>query len=291
MSGLSDLVDSFVGGISGLFGTGYNIWANKRDFDYQKSLQQEIFNREDTAVQRRMEDLKKAGLNPNLATGSAAAAGSVVSRSNTNDVNFGATLDAIAAIKQIKGQTIANEIANYEKDSAKSKATADYWTSEATKHEMATKMGLTTMPHLGHDGKVRQPFRDPNPYDDEEFGNPYKSPVVEQYDAAVKEFQWTDQKHSNELTALIQKGQEILTNKQKIQLESQKLTWEMEYESAKFKQDAIFKQVDAICEMLGVQQKAEMVKLELKKFDWSKEKWSYEQLCNVIVGLTDSLSF
>lgn len=287
MSWYGDLL----GGIPGAVGTGYNIWANKRDFDYQKSIQQEIFNREDTAVQRRMNDLKAAGLNPNLAAGSAASAGSVVSRSNTNDVNFGATLDTIAAIKQIKGQTIANEIANYEKDSAKAKANADYWTSEATKHEMAKKMGLETMPHIGSDGKIRQPYRDKNPYDDEEYGNPYKSPVVEQYDAAVKEFQWTDQKHYNELTSLIQHGNEILTNQQKLQLESMKFQWEMEYESAQYKRDVIFDQVDAICEMLGVKQKAEQVKLELSKFDWSKEKWSYEQLCNVIVGLANSISF
>lgn len=45
---------------------------------YQKDLQQQIFQREDNAVQRRVEDLQKAGLSKTLAAGSAAGAGAVV---------------------------------------------------------------------------------------------------------------------------------------------------------------------------------------------------------------------
>lgn len=120
ISGKNDnnLAEATLGLIPGLINSGYNIWANKRDFDYQKHLQQTMFEREDTAVQRRMADLKAAGLNPNLAAGSAAGTGSVVSRSNTNDINFGSALDTMAALSQVQYQKIQNKIAAQEAQTA-----------------------------------------------------------------------------------------------------------------------------------------------------------------------------
>lgn len=95
--------------IPGALNTAYNIYTNKRDFDYQKALQQKMFEREDTAVQRRMADLQEAGINPNLAAGSAAGAGAVVSRSTTNDINFGSALDTMSALNQIKMQSVERQ--------------------------------------------------------------------------------------------------------------------------------------------------------------------------------------
>lgn len=76
--GIASLITS---AITSVVNTGANIVQNEKAMKQQKEMQETIFNREDTAYQRTVEDMQKAGLSP-LGMGSTNNAGSVVSASN-----------------------------------------------------------------------------------------------------------------------------------------------------------------------------------------------------------------
>lgn len=93
----------------------WNALQQQREFDYAKDIQNQIFEREDNAVQRRVADLEKAGLSKTLAAGSGAGAGSVVSTHLANvgnptshvggqSVSFQTNfLDMLKSVEEIKG--------------------------------------------------------------------------------------------------------------------------------------------------------------------------------------------
>lgn len=82
-----------------------NFLLSQEQYKYQKDLQKIMFKREDNAVQRRVADLKAAGLSPTLAAGSAASAGPVVS---TQTPRKDSDLSAYMALAQV-GTMLANQ--------------------------------------------------------------------------------------------------------------------------------------------------------------------------------------
>lgn len=90
LAGIGSII-SGIGGIGiGIANSFSNAEINKKNYElqkdwqnYQKQLQREIFQREDSAIQRRASDIAAAGGNPAMAweTGNGAGAGSIVDTS------------------------------------------------------------------------------------------------------------------------------------------------------------------------------------------------------------------
>ena len=79
--------------------------------EYQKALQERLFQREDTSVQRRVNDLIKAGLNPNLASNQGAGAGSAVSMTAPQQEYAGLQYNANkASVGAGVGQFLSNAV-------------------------------------------------------------------------------------------------------------------------------------------------------------------------------------
>lgn len=93
-----------------------NYQLQKENLAYQKSLQHTIFQREDTAVARRMADLKNAGLSATLAAGSAAQAGQAIS---TKAPEKQSNLEAMMTLANVQTRLAEQQRAQTEADIAK----------------------------------------------------------------------------------------------------------------------------------------------------------------------------
>lgn len=71
-----EMLGSILGGVGSIIGAGLQSNANKNALNYQKERDQVTMQREDNAMQRRVADMKLAGINPLLAAGTAGAAAS-----------------------------------------------------------------------------------------------------------------------------------------------------------------------------------------------------------------------
>lgn len=116
-----------------------NYQLQKDNYNYQKDLQNTIFMREDSSIQRRVADLSASGLSPVLAAGQGAGAGATVATNTPQYNKFSQLSESAQAVLGLMSQQadISKTLAEEEylqQQAEKSRADTDY-TKKATQEK------------------------------------------------------------------------------------------------------------------------------------------------------------
>lgn len=101
LAGIGRLGVDIANTIGGNITADKNLKFQQETLDYQKAMQREAWGREDNAIQRRVADLKAAGMSPVLAAGSAASSSAPISVTTPQAEYHGVKADPMATAQGV----------------------------------------------------------------------------------------------------------------------------------------------------------------------------------------------
>lgn len=106
-----------------------NLQFQRDTFDYEKALQNKIFNREDTSYQRTVNDMYQAGLSP-LGMSGTNGAGEAISMESPQNQHRAESADLLGSLSQIFG--VLNQFKTMQNNTTLANAQADLMESQAS---------------------------------------------------------------------------------------------------------------------------------------------------------------
>ena len=191
----------------------FNKESYLKNFEYQKQLQQQLFGREDSAVQRRVADLQKSGLSKTLAAGEGAGSGPVVSTSSSSlsaphrsQVDLiSASLNMATALSDIRKVQADTENSLKQNQVMDSQLENDKANRQYTLVKMAVEQGNLDMLPLSREQRIASI----------NLTNQQIEALKEQVNASVQNRQINDYKLTVLLPQQFQKGAEEIANLKK----------------------------------------------------------------------------